>query len=64
MNEKDASEPKVMWKRAGAGFVGQAGWVALVQEDDDPMPCFRTYEDRAVHNCLTDFVALRNPSSN
>ena len=58
MKEIDASEAKVMWKRAGAGFVGQAGWVALVQQDDDPMPCFRTHDSDHPQDCVERWATV------
>lgn len=47
-----------MWKRAGAGFVGQAGWVALVQADEDPMPCFRTHDSDHPQDCVERWATV------
>ena len=35
----------VKWKSAGAGFVGQPGWVVCVDRDEGPMECWRVGEE-------------------
>ena len=39
IEEEDIRNAPIKWKVPGAGFVGEGGFVALIDRDPDPFPC-------------------------
>ena len=52
IEEEDITNAPIKWKVPGAGFVGEGGFVALIDRDPDPFPCVvhdGTEEEREAH---------------